>query len=407
MRRAASLLCAALCLAASCRGGPGPADGRPDPGPAPGPAVPQEPCDDPIPAPEEDSRHLSSWGRLVLARTALAAQGAIVRLFRLQGGVSVATFRIDEVLHGRGEKGKTVLVVSPDPAFFKGGEACLLFLAREADGDRFEALDRVDSSGAEGAVRVEAVRRYVAMEALDDPEEKRKEFKRILFANLSSPEPWCRDNAVRELYIFTEREPGAFAPEDLETLRREALAARKASTRHPLLYSVSHLEVLPPLSAAAGRDPAAAEAGMKRLRALVSEVGVPAETIQFREDVVFQLYRASRDPAVRAGVVRAAAELGRPRLSVGVLKALYDASRRVRLEALKGLRLCGSPRFAAAVARRLADPFPEVRREAALTLALLGTEAEVEALEDLADREAETPEVREAARAAVQAIEGR
>lgn len=379
-----------------------------DPVPSPaGLAGLRDPGDEPRPVPPEDSRYLSSWGKLVLARASLVARGTVVRLFRLQNGVSVASFRIEETMSGPAMRGNSVLVVSPDPAYFGGGEELILFLRQETDGDRYEALDRVDSTGSGGAARAESIRRYVGMEALEDSAAKRAEFKKILFESLASPERWFRENAVRELYIFTEREPEAFTADEAGALLREARAARRTSDRHHLLYAVAHLEILPPLRMAAGRDPSAAAEGLERLRSLLEEAGAAEERIQFREDVVFQQYRASPDPALRAGIVRVATALDRPRLAMGILKALEDASRLVRLEALKGLRVRGSPRMAARVARRLQDCFPEVRREAALALAAIGTKNELEALEALADNRSETPEVREAARAAVEAIEAR
>jgi hypothetical protein len=341
----------------------------------------------------------------MLARTELLARGKITRLFSLPSGVTVASFRCEERLQGDAEGKESVLVSTTEPAFFSTGEELVLLLRRESDGDRFRALDKIDLTGKGGALRLACLRNLLAVEAEEDPAEKRKAFKKLLFENLASADRWCRENAVRELYIFTEREPETFTEKDRERLAKEAHARTSKTARNHLEYAVTHLEVILPLRRAAALDAAERDAGFETLARLLAEKGIPSRRIQFREDVIFQQYRLEDDPHRRSRIVRTASLLRRPRLLAGVIKALDDRSVPVRVEALKGMRQYATPHAARRVAEKLEDPFPHVRLEAAKTLGAVGTRGMIPALQKLARDDAEADAVRAAAREAIEAIE--
>jgi hypothetical protein len=349
--------------------------------------------------------YLSSWGRIVLSRCASVVSGKVVKLYTLPTRITVATFRFGEVLHGKGEEGDEVLVLTSDPRFFKTEDELILFLVPESDEQRYRALDKIDLKAKGGDLRADVVRRILAVEAMENPKKQRSRFKALLFENLARPDRWCRDNAVREFHILTEREPEIFTDAEVGRLRKEALAMKSEKARVQLGYALAHLEVLPDLRKAIGAGEEARAEGLARLEALVSETGVPAERIRLREDVIFQQYRAKADAAVRAEIIRIASILGRPRFLTGVIKALWDADHRVRIEALKGLRRFGSRRAAKSVARCLEDPFPAVRAEAAATLGVIGSAAHAQALRKMAEDEQETAAVRDAAARALAAIE--
>jgi hypothetical protein len=341
----------------------------------------------------------------MLSRTDLLARGKIIRLYSLSSGVTVATFRCEDVLRGNAEGKSNVLVSTTEPGFLRTGDELLLLLRREGDGERFRALDKIDVNGKGGALRAACLRRLLAVEADEDPVEKRVAFKKLLFENLASADRWCRENAVRELYIFTEREPGAFTAEDGKRLAKEAMARTSKTARNHLEYAVAHLEVIPALRKATAREVAEVEAGFGELARLLGDKGKPARLIQFREDVVFQQYRLEADPRRRSRIIRTASLLRRPRLRAGVVKALDDRSVHVRVEALKAMRLLASPYAARRIAEKLEDPFPHVRLEAAKTLGAVGTRAMIPALEKRARDDAEADAVRSAAREAIAAIE--
>jgi len=398
----AALIALALLITGAAPAGAEESPEKPDPKTAkPEP----EKKDGPGPEKKREPAFLSSWGDIVISRCSTIAFGTVIKLYSLPTGTTVATFRYDEIIFGAGATGGEILVLTSDPRFLKTGDALILFLVPESDGDRFRALDKIDLKAKGGELRAGVVRRFLAMEAMKDPASRRAEFKNILFENLSRPDRWCRDNAIRELYIFTEREPETFTEEETVRIRKEALARKSETARTKLGYALAHLEVLLPLRRVLGTDEEEARKGMAQLEALMGEIGIPAERIRYREDVVFQQYRASADPAVRASIIRTASELGRARFLTGVLKATMDDDHRVRIEALRGAARFGSRRASKLVARRLGDAFPAVRAQAARTLGVIGSEADVPALRRLATDEKETAEVREAADRAIAAIE--
>lgn len=349
----------------------------------------------------------SDWARIVLGRCALVAEGKVVRMFGLPVGVSVATFEIAEALFGESEPGTKILVITTDPRYFQTGDELVLFLVREKNGKRFEALDRILSGAPGSQERLRTVRRLIELEGMEEGGKRLEAFKKLLFSNLASADRWCRDNAVRELYVLTERRPEAFTPEETERIENEALARKSDVAATNLLYAAVHLEVLPSLRRAVSTDEDAAREGRGALQALLGGDGASAERVRMREDVVFQRYRAEADPFVRARIVRTAARLDRSRLYVGVMKALFDESFRVRAEAATGLSGFAAPVAARAVAEVLDDPFPEVRLAAVRTLAVIGTGEQVERLEAIADDDNEVEAIREAAESAAEAIEDR
>ncbi|MHC4778565.1 MAG: HEAT repeat domain-containing protein [Planctomycetota bacterium] len=360
---------------------------------------------DPLPEEKESPKFLSSWAQIVLTRAGLVAQGTITKVFGLPSGVLVASFRLDDILLGRGEKGSTILIGTTDPGFFSTGDTLIIVIGKESDGNRFQALDKIDVGAKGGKTRAKALRRFLAMEALEDDEERRVIFKKILFEHLASADRWCRENAIRELYIYTEKDPGAFSEKDRELMERESLARASKTTRNRLEYAVAHIEVIPPLRIAAYGPEDEREKAFGVLSSLIEETGVADRRIRFREDVIFQQYRAAAHPGLRAGIVRAASALKRPRLLTGVVKALEDRSPHVRVEALRGIRQYASPYSARRVADRLSDPIPRVRLEAVLTLGAVGTKRFIPSLEVLDQDDEEIPAIRKAARDAIEAIE--
>ncbi|GEM_PF-3583023 len=354
--------------------------------------------------PEEKRARVSAWGRDVLDRCERIALGKVRKRIQLPTGLTSVSFEIEEAMFGPGAEGERILVVTPDPRYFRQEERLVLFLVRKERDRAFHPLDKIDIEASGGEVRLAAVRRFLAIEAMKDPEARLKALKEILFEHLPSPDRWCRENAIREIYILTEREPESFTDKEAERIRTEALARKRDDAEINLLYALGHLEVIPPLRRAVREE---GGKGLAELAALLEEKGCPARRIRIREDVIFQQYRAEPDPRRRAAIVGVAADLHRPRLYAGVIKALWDGHILVRLEAVRGLRRYGSPRASRAVAKKLSDPYPALRLEAVRTLIVIGTRAQLPLLRSLASDDAETEEIRRAARTAVEAIEGR
>lgn len=177
-------------------------------------------------------------GQTMLARSDLVARGAApADLCKVGLGAYFMVFEVDEVLYGRDGVRRVQLIGSDPSEFPLPKQPCVLFL-RHLDGARYEPTGIVDTTGAEGAVRLKALKSYIGIEETRGPRAKRRALHDLLMKNLRSGDRFLRWSAARELAHFTEKNGRYFSRKDLKEMR-----ARSAQGESPVFRDLLHSAV--------------------------------------------------------------------------------------------------------------------------------------------------------------------
>jgi hypothetical protein len=183
---------------------------------------------------------VTTVGRTLLPSADLVGRGRVESVQSLTTGVTLARFKLEEVLHGR-ETGRSILIVSPDRSEFPAiGLPVLYFLKRLGRG-RYEVGARVELGGAEGPFRLQAMKRFLEIEALENPQQKRRELHDYLMGNLTCGTRFLVWNAAREMAGFSRDNAGFFTLEDLMVIRRKNSVTRDKVLRDLLTETIENL----------------------------------------------------------------------------------------------------------------------------------------------------------------------
>ncbi len=349
---------------------------------------------------------VSDWGRKVLANTDLAASGSVGGVWRLPKGSTLAFFKIDAVRWG-GTADKSVIVLTPDPNLFAGGEKCLIFLKR-ISGSRYEPVDVLGTEGEESRSRLAACLEMMDIEKLPTYLERIALFKDMLLRNIGVEDRWIKANALRELFILSKNKPRIFTAANLASLEERLSAERKEEAGKYLLSIVTHIQVLPPLmSAVTPAKEGDTVEGVAKLAALLNEKGISDRRRRFREEAVFDRFREEADSEVRERIVRVVGYMPSPRLSNGLVRAmLSDVSPGVRAASAGALASFADSRPAVFLLQALRDPMPAVALSAARSLGMIGDKSAADGLRKFLETPGLRSDVREAAGGALKALGG-
>jgi hypothetical protein len=339
------------------------------------------------------SRFVSDWGRRVLSQTDLAAEGSLTMVRALPRGSILGTFRLKKIHWGE-EIEKTVMVLSPDPHFFSGGERYLFFL-KNLSGSRYEPVDLVDLNVEGNAPRHDVCKKIMEIEKLPTHMERIALFKELVLRNLADTDRWTRNHALRETYILSRTRPRLFTKEEVGRIEKLHAKKGKREFRRYLLSILTHLRILPPLLGAIfPRKEGDTVKGVGRLRALLDEKGISKQSRNFREEAIFDRFREEKNFQTRVRILRIVGYLGNERLVNGVIRALVlDPSPSVRTAAATAL---GSFRGRAVVeylTKALFDKIPRVQTAALLSLRKIGDPSAGPTLGEFIESKAGTPEV--------------
>jgi hypothetical protein len=199
-------------------------------------------------------------------------------------------------------------------------------------------------------------------------------FKELVLKSVAGKESWARKNALRELYILSKRKPGLFTREELGKLRALRRGEGKGEFQRYLLSIITHIEVLPPLQRAVHpKKPGDTVEGVRTLRTLLLARDIGSKQRSFREEAVFDCFRAEKDFETRVRIVKIIGYLGVPRHANGLIRALAtDRSPSVRVAAAQALANFPGRTTLKYLRRALGDDVLRVQMAAVVSLGKIG-----------------------------------
>ncbi len=179
-------------------------------------------------------------GQTMLPKADIVVSGVVVRSNTLSTGATLTRFKVDEVLHGR-ERARTILLISPDPEQFPPVGVPVAYFLRRIGRERFEIAGRIELIGVEGPDRLGTLKRYLEIEALKDPQRKRRELHDYLMENLGAGRRFLVWSAARELANFTKKNAGFFTREDIAAIRNKARISSEAMLKDLLADVIENI----------------------------------------------------------------------------------------------------------------------------------------------------------------------
>ncbi|MCP5115013.1 MAG: hypothetical protein GY953_29640, partial [bacterium] len=168
-----------------------------------------------------------SFGKDMLSKVKVVAEAEATSVILAGRGVSVAHFKVLEML--RGEVRGKELVVLTAPGQFHSGATYLLFLDRFHGGDRLTVLNRIAKGERDYSAKLKVARQYLKADATADPHQRALVIRTLLVENLAATDLFIRWNALTELAPFVEKHMAMFGPEQkaqmVEAYRRTPSAS--------------------------------------------------------------------------------------------------------------------------------------------------------------------------------------
>lgn len=216
------------------------------PAPVPSPPAPA-PTPAPAPAPADAAKPVwyTQFGAQVLAKVDAVVVGKVVEVTGLRG-TDVVRVEIVAWKHGarpkglRGDVTEVTLLAAPGD-YFVGTEQ-LLFLALFEKGPRYTAYNRVARSDPDWDAKLGCLDKNLALLALEKPEERRREARKLLYDDLASTVHWTRWHAYHELLWVRENVPTLVTREDRDDLRKAANASDDAKLKELVLKLLQEWE---------------------------------------------------------------------------------------------------------------------------------------------------------------------
>jgi hypothetical protein len=209
------------------------------------------------PAGEPGRDAVTYLGQRMLSRADIVVSGTVTRLDTLSTGATLTRFKIHETLFGH-ERESTILLISPDPGQFPPPGVPVAYLLRRIGRARYEISGNIDLTGVDGPDRLSTLKRYLQIEALPDPYQKRRELHDYLMENLGSGRRFLVWSAARELANFSRENAGFFTPEDVAVIRNKQRLAAESVLKDLLSDVLDHVGEVGPAGETDGGPPAEA-----------------------------------------------------------------------------------------------------------------------------------------------------
>lgn len=193
-----------------------------------GPVVAKSPA--PAAVAKDPQAPVTFLGRTVFPKCHRMSVGRVVRTSELPRGAEIVQVAESEVLWGTRDDAPIPVIcgavgLAPDVG------ATALFLLRLLPSGSYEAVQIAPLDDDDGPARLEAFRRYLAIEALPDAASRRSELAAYLRNALTEGRGWTRANAIREYEAFSSVHADALGPADADVLARAAAIESKAELR--------------------------------------------------------------------------------------------------------------------------------------------------------------------------------
>jgi len=193
-------------------------------------------------------------GQTMLPKADIVVSGAVERSNTLATGATLTRFRIEHLLYGQ-EKERTVLLISPDPGQCPPAGVPVAYFLRRIGPGRYEISGRIDLTGRDAADRLTTLKRYLEIERLTDPQQKRRALHDYLMTNLTAGKRFLVWSAARELANFSKANAGFFTIEDTRTIRNKARLSPQSTLKDMLADVLENIGQVEPQSPQRGEAP--------------------------------------------------------------------------------------------------------------------------------------------------------
>lgn len=321
-----ALLPAVLLVVGACASGDAPATEEPAPS-----VFDRVDANEPVRKPQK-SPAVTHLGREVLPEVGLVIRGRTQSISAALGGVEIARFEVEEVLRELPwdrlpeEGGPHVLTVfCGEPGMLpRAGEEAVLLVARRPRSPNHDAVQVIELDDRQGAERLEALREYLAVEAIPDEPGRSAALLAYLRTAVRDGRKWTRSNAAREYGSLARARPDDLGRDDAIVLRTAVLGAGEMDVRIALQVALEVAErntrAPAPLALPGASEPAPGAASLDTWLGRFLETRDPLERRQVVLDAAVELEDAATpllrraladdDARVREAAVASAGQLG-------------------------------------------------------------------------------------------------